>query len=266
MAPIKKPARIRAASPPWARFLAALALAGCAAPARWPAGRDLLAGVTPVLRLPPASLGASLEITALAGRERRSVTAALAAEPGRAYKLELSGFPGVTAGAFLWRPERWDLVLYERGEYVEGRGGRIDVGLLETGDATVHDLFSWLWGDFFPGDTALSGLPADLARAPSGGFAYGGTSGAWRIGLDGESGLPRYAQRADSAIRLEYAAWRTGSGKGDRPLPARVRILRRGRAVLEIRVSALKDNPAWKRDPFVLRIPPGFTRVERLPD
>jgi hypothetical protein len=28
----------------------------------------------------------------------------------------------------------------------------------------------------------------------------------------------------------------------------------------------VEDNPAWKRDPFVLRIPKGFTRIGPPPE
>ena len=92
------------------------------------------------------------ELTALAGGRKSSVTAAFSARPGQAYKLDLFGFPGVTAGGFLWLPAKWDLVVYDREEYVEGAGARVDIGLSGIGPIPVHDLFSWLWGDFFPGE------------------------------------------------------------------------------------------------------------------
>jgi hypothetical protein len=199
----------------------------------------------------------------LAGGRKSSVAAALSARPGQAYKLDLFGFPGVTAGGFLWLPGKWDLVIYDREEYVEGAGPRVDLGQKGIGPVPVHDLFSWLWGDFFPGDTALAGLPQGLAPAPGGGFAYPGPDGEWRVDFDPKTGLPRAAWRADSAFRVEFGAWRAGAGKpSPRPVPRRVRFYRGGDPVLEIKVSSLEDDPAWKRDPFVLRIPPGFRRIE----
>ena len=261
--------------PPVFRVLLALALllAGCATAPRWTAGRSLLDGVTPTLPRPPDSLRASLELTALAGGRKSSVTAAFSARPGRAYKLDPFGFPGVTAGGFLWLQGKWDLVIYDREEYVEGAGARVDIGPQSPGPIPVHDLFSWLWGDFFPGDTALAGLPAGWAPAATapvarGGFSYRGLDGEWRIDFDPKTGLPRAAYRADSTLRIEFDAWRAGpSGASPgRPVPRHVRFYRDGEAVLEIKVSTVEDNPAWKRDPFVLRIPNGFRRVTRLKD
>jgi hypothetical protein len=252
--------------PPLSRVLLALALllAGCATAPRWTAGRSLLDGVTPALPNPPDSLRASLELTALAGGRKSSVTAALSARPGRAYKLDLFGFPGVTAGGFLWLPGKWDLVIYDREEYVEGAGARVDIGPESPGPIPVHDLFSWLWGDFFPGDTAFAGLPAGWAPAGRGGFAYNGLDGEWRVDFDAKTGLPRAAYRADSSLRIEYDAWRAAGTASGRPVPRHVRFYRDGEAVLEIKVSKLEDDPAWKRDPFFLRIPNGFRRAARL--
>lgn len=269
---------------------AALLLAGCASAPRWPAGRSLIEGATPSLPKPPDSLRASLEFTALSHGRKSSVTAAFSARPGRAYKLDLFGFPGVTAGGFLWFPGKWDLVIYDRGEYVEGAGARVDIGPAGIGPIPVHDLFSWLWGDFFPGDSAQSGLPAGWSRAgsapaipaisgpapgasaaaaaPVGTFAYPGLEGEWRADIDPKTGLPRAAYRADSAFRIEFSAWRAGGGRASpgRPVPRQVRFFRDGEPVLEIQVSTVEDDPAWKRDPFVLRIPNGFRRVDRLKD
>ncbi|MBW8888983.1 MAG: hypothetical protein JF616_14610 [Fibrobacteres bacterium] len=246
-------------------------LAGCATAPRWPEGRSLDQGVTPSLPKPPDSLRASLELTALAGGRKSSVTAAFSARPGQAYKLDLFGFPGVTAGGFLWRPDKWDLVVYDPGEYVEGAGARVDIGLAGIGPIPVHDLFSWLWGDFFPGDSAQARLPAGWAPAasapgPNRGFTYPGLEGTWRVEFDPKTGLPRAAYRTDSAFRIEFTAWRVGAGAAspDRPVPRRVRFYRAGELVLEIKVSSVEDDPAWKRDPFFLRIPNGFRRVDRL--
>jgi hypothetical protein len=146
----------------------------------------------------------------------------------------------------------------------------------------VHDLFSWLWGDFFPGDSALGGLPAGwtptgtapAAPAPAapaagpGSFTYRGLEGDWRVEFDPKTGLPAAATRADSAFRIEFMAWRAGAGatSPDRPVPRHVRFYRDGEPVLEIKVSTVEDDPAWKRDPFVLRIPKSFRRVDRLKD
>jgi hypothetical protein len=160
------------------------------------------------------------------------------------------------------------LVIYDKEEYVEGEGPRVEIGPPGLGQIPVHDVFAWLWGDFFPGDSALAGLPAGWGRAPEGGFAYPGAEGEWRVRLDSATGLPRSVARADSAFRIEYASWHSGAGEAspDRPVPREVRLYRFGEPLLEIKVSSVEDQPHWKRDPFVLRIPKGFIRVERVRD
>jgi hypothetical protein len=259
-------------------------LAGCATAPRWPAGRSQLHGVTSPLPTPPDSLRASLELTALSGGRKSSVTAAFSAKPGQAYKLDLFGIPGVTAGGFLWQreprgdtgsreeggshagPGKWALVIYDKEEYVEGEGPKVEIGPPGLGQIPVHDVFAWIWGDFFPGDTALAGWPAGWGRAPGGGFAYPGTDGEWRAVLDTATGLPRSVTRADSALRIEYGSWHAGAGASspERPVPQDVRLFRFGEPVLEIKVGSVEDQPHWKRDPFVLRIPKGFRRVARI--
>ena len=239
-------------------------LAGCAAAPKWPPGRALIDGVTPAFPPAPDSLRASLELTAIAGSRKSSVTAALSARPGAAYKLDLFGIPGITAGGFLWTREKWDLVIFDEEAYVEGAGEHVAIGNLGLREVSVHDLFSWLWGDYFPGDTAR-GLPEDWAKAPEG-FGYSGGGMAWRAEIDSKTGLPRSAMRADSAFRIEFGSWRKGAGPKaqDRPVPGKARLYRYGEPVLEIKVSSVEDLPAWRRDPFVLRIPKGYKRVERL--
>lgn len=245
-------------------------LAGCAASPKWPAGRALVDGVTPTFPPAPDSLRASLELTAIAGGRKSSVTAAFSARPGAAYKLDLFGIPGIVAGGFLWtrgsqgEPGKWDLVVFDDEAYIEGAGDYVAIGNLGLREVSVHDLFSWLWGDYFPGDTARS-LPEDWAKAADG-FGYSGSGMAWRAEIDPKTGLPRSAMRVDSAFRIEFGSWRKGAGPKakDRPLPGKARLYRYGEPVLEIKVSSVEDLPAWRRDPFVLRIPKGYKRVERL--
>jgi hypothetical protein len=160
------------------------------------------------------------------------------------------------------------LVIYDKEEYVEGEGSRVEIGATGLGQIPVHDVFAWIWGDFFPGDTALAGLPAGFGRAADGGFGYPGTDGEWRVRLDTATGLPRSVTRADSALRIEYGSWHAGAGPAspERPVPREVRLFRFGAPMLEIKVSSVEDQPHWKRDPFVLRIPKGFRRVERIKD
>jgi hypothetical protein len=266
-------------------FAFAAICSGCATAPRFPAGEAILKGETP--RFPPApdSLRAELELTAFGGGKKSSVSAAFLAKPWKSYKLDLFGLPGMAAGSFLWTPERWTLVLFDRGEYVEGAGEHVEIGDLGLREISVHDIFSFLWGDFFPGD--LPRVPGDLPRVPgdlprgdgaaadppegmrhlgNGSFGYSARGNRWRVTLDEKTGLAREALREDSAFRIAFADYKARSGgslETGRPVPRRVRLYRYGEAVLEIRVKSVEDNPRWRRDPFFVKIPKDFHKLER---
>jgi hypothetical protein len=247
-------------------------LGGCASAPRYPAGEAILKGETP--RFPPApdSLRAQLELSSLAKGRKGSVNAAFLARPWMQYKLDLYGLPGMVAAGFLWDPAQWTLVLFEREGYLQGAGERVDIAELGLRDVSVHDLFSFLWGDFFPG-TPVENAPADgapgvpegLRNLGKGAFSYPVQGTEWRMDLDEKTGLPREAWRADSAFRMAYADYRAAGSEGrERPVPRKVRIYRGRDAVLEIRVQSIEDNPHWKRNPFFLKVPKGFTRLEQV--
>ena len=218
---------------------------------------------------PPDSLRTELELTAFADGRKSSVSAAFSAKPRLAYKLDLFGLPGMVAGSFLWTPEKWNLVLFDREEYVEGAGEHVEIGNLGLKETSVHDVFSFLWGDFFPGDGA-SGTPEGLTRAGEGLFSYPAQDMRWRVILDPKTGLVREAAREDSAFRIGFTDYQRASGgaleKKGRPVPRKVRLYRYREQVLEIRVKSLEDNPRWRRDPFFVKVPKGFRKVERGED
>lgn len=280
---------------------AALLLAGCAAAPRFHAGQALIQGETPVFPPAPDSLRSELELTAFGGGRKSSVSAAFSAKPGLAYKLDLFGLPGMVAGSFLWTPSKWNLVLFDREEYGEGEGQHVEIGNLGLQEVSVHDVFSFLWGDFFPGairggtapmesakDTASdpaigatkggrvpTGVPDGLTAMGDGVFRYQGREERWRVSLDPKTGLVREAAREDSAFRIEYDEYKrgpkigsaeggqTGSGSaaGGGPVPRRVKLYRYQEQILEIRVKSLEYNPHWRRDPFFIKVPKGFRKV-----
>lgn len=279
---------------------AALLLAGCAAAPRFHAGQALIRGETPVFPPAPDSLRCELELTAFGGGRKSSVSAAFSAKPASAYKLDLFGLPGMVAGSFLWTPSRWNLVLFDREEYGEGEGEHVEIGNLGLQEVSVHDVFSFLWGDFFPGaarsgdtaggasdasgDSAISqiggrlstGVPEGTAGIGDGVFRYPGRDAHWRIAIDPKTGLVREAAREDSAFRIEYGDYKRGPEGGSRsasmsdggekpvphrPVPRRVKLYRYREPILEIRVKSLEDHPRWRRDPFFIKVPKGFRRV-----
>jgi hypothetical protein len=268
---------------------AALLLAGCASAPRFQAGQALIKGETPVFPPAPDSLRCELELTAFGGGRKSSVSAAFSAKPALSYKLDLFGLPGMVAGSFLWAPSKWTLVLFDREEYGEGAGEHVEIGNLGLKEISVHDVFSFLWGDFFPGairsgDSASgsatgsatggrvsAGVPEGMTGSGDGVFRYPGREARWRITLDPKTGLVREAAREDSAFRIEYGDYKRGptggaqaasaSAEGGRPVPRRVKLYRYREQVLEIRVKGLEDNPHWRRDPFFIKVPKSFRRV-----
>jgi hypothetical protein len=205
---------------------AALLLAGCASAPRFRPGEAILKGETPMFPPAPDSLRCELELTAFADGRKSSVSAAFSAKPVSAYKLDLFGLPGMVAGSFLWtrgsqgEPAKWTLVLFDREEYGEGEGEHVEIGNLGLREISVHDVFSFLWGDFFPGDSPTTfGIPEGFApvAGSAGVFTYPGRDALWRVSLDAKTGAVREAARADSAFRITYddfRAWPTPSGAG----------------------------------------------------
>jgi hypothetical protein len=235
-------------------ILAALLLTGCAPAPRFHAGQALIQGETPVFPPAPDSLRCELELTAFVGGRKSSVTAAFSAKPGLSYKLDLFGLPGMVAGSFLWTPSQWTLVLFDREEYGQGAGEHVAIGSLGLQEVSVHDAFSFLWGDFFPGairsgasaEGAASGVAGDSAQSSSpslspspapgvrsstgmpdgmtgiggGVFVYPGRDARWRIALDPKTGLVREAAREDSVFRIEYGDYKRGPTGGSQAASA----------------------------------------------
>lgn len=265
-------------------MLAAVLLAGCAVAPRYPAGQAILKGETPVFPPSPDSLRTELELTAFGDGRKSSVSAAFSAKPWASYKLDLFGLPGMVAGSFLWTGGKWTLVLFDREEAVEGAGEHVEIGNLGLREIPVHDVFSFLWGDFFPGDLPREsqgdssradsagggpqGAPEGLTPMGGNAFSYPARGMRWRVTLDPGTGLVREAVREDSVFRIEYDDYkRGGSGAKDkgRPVPRKVRLSRFREQVLEIKVKTLEDDPKWRRNPFFIKIPKGFRRLEQVP-
>lgn len=260
---------------------ALLFLAGCAPKVHFPAGEALLRGEQPaVAAVAPESLRADIDLIGYQGRNRTSVSAALSAIPGRKYKLDVYGLPGMVEAGFLWTDTGWTLVIYGREGYLQGYGDTVDLPALGVSAAPVHDIFASLWGDYFPGDStpedsapagagdsaATAGgkvrlLPARWEKAGDGLIRYPGRDLPWVARLDARTGVVLEAVRADSGFRVVYEGYTLRRG---RLAPKRVKIFARDRPLLEIGVESVEDNPDWLRDPFRLRIPKGFERLRAV--
>jgi hypothetical protein len=296
----------RSAVPAFLAPLLSLLLAACApTQVRFPAGKTVLEGGTPAPQPAPDSLRAELELTGYERRGKTTVSAAFSSLPLRKYKLDLMGFPGMVAASFLWTDTGWVLALYEREGYLRGDGDTVELPGLGVAAAPVHDLFSWLWGDFFPGDTAVtmaadapgdttgptaprdsdSTVPATSPRdstaaieallaattvPPPGWEPAGPHSIRYRAGGHGwQVTLDPRTGVVREAVRADAAfriRYEDYRIRNDRPMPRRVRVFSEGRPVLDIAVDHVDDHPRWKRDPFRVRIPKGFKRLRPAPE
>lgn len=246
----------------WAAALGVvLLLLGCAVKPRYPAGLGLLQGETLKLPLRPDSLRAELELMAFDGGRKSSVSGAFSCLPRREYKLDLFGLPGMVAASFLWTPEKWTLVLFDRENFVEDTGEHVEFGTLGIHEVSVHDVFSFLWGDFFSGYTeGGSGvLPGEFQRDSLGVLQYHSRGQRWSAKLEAATGLVREVVREDSAFRIDYSEYKLLQG---RPIPRKTRLYSRTGLVLEIKVKNVEDNPQWKRNPFFVKVPKDFHRLE----
>ncbi len=203
----------------------------------------------------PDSLRAELDLTAQDGRRQRTVSAVLASIPGERYKLDLFGLPGMLGGSFLWMQEEWNLVLFEEGVFFAGQGDRVSLPNLKLDSLPVHALSSFLWGGMMVQEIDASPAPAETTDTPA-----SRPSEKWVLQRDSRTGLPSRAVEEISGIRLDLSQY---TGVNGRPVPRQVRISdREGKHLLDIRVKRVDDNPTWKRDPFFLRIPPGFREID----
>jgi hypothetical protein len=100
-------------------------------------------------------------------------------------------------------------------------------------------------------------FPARWERS-EGVVRYSGNGFAWAAKVEPATGLVREAVREDSAFLIRYEDYVLRNG---RPLPRRVKVFGGKKPLLEIAVKDVEDNPAWKRDPFLLKIPKGFVRL-----
>lgn len=100
--------------------------------------------------------------------------------------------------------------------------------------------------------------PTKVEKAGDGRLSYVAGGWRWLVRLDARTGVVREAAREDSAFRIVYEDYRLRNG---RPVPKRIRVFAGTRPLLEIGVGAVEDGPKWKRNPFQIRIPKGFSRL-----
>jgi hypothetical protein len=249
------------------RAIIALALVawlaiGCAVKPRFPVGTALLKGETLALPQRPDSVRAELELTVYGGGRKSSVSAAFSFLPRTKYKLDLYGLPGMVAASFLWLPERWTLVLFDKDAFAEDTGEHVEFGNLGIQEVSVHDVFAFIWGDFFPGFSDRGGgmLPSEFVASGPSDLKYTARGQHWKAQVEVGTGLVRGVVREDSAFRMEYLDYKV---MASRPVPSKARLFNRTGLLLEIRVKNIEDNPHWRRNPFFIKVPKGFQKLEK---
>jgi hypothetical protein len=242
-------------------WLAILLVIGCAVKPNFPQGQALLRGETPRLPQRPDSVRSELELTVYGGGRKSSVSATFACIPRAKYKLDLYGLPGMVAASFFWQPEQWTLVIFDREKYAVDTGEHVEFGILGIREVSIHDAFSFLWGGFFPGFTQGGGavLPGEFKSQDETALQYTSKGQRWTATLESATGLVRGVVREDSAFRLEYGDYKVMM---NRPVPRKVRIFSRSDLLMEIQVKSVEDNPLWRRNPFFIKVPKGFQKLE----
>jgi hypothetical protein len=221
-------------------------------PARQPNASDtLVAPGHAGLAVPPDSIDAELVFVAHEGRRKTEVTGRLFARPGSCGKLDLYGLPGMLGGAFRWQNADWELAIYDPPRYDSGSGARVPLPLPGGAEAPYDALFSPLWGALLPW---MPGAPLKRDSVRPYVFSGPGEGGNWRVAFAAKSGLPDTLWDSQGWA-LSYSHWRQ---QGGRLLPGRITCAREGVVWLEVVVRQVRDNPAWRRNPFVLRKPKGM--------
>ncbi len=228
----------------------AMLLVSCAPSIRDPFGTALRQGVVPASSAPESltvDLGVSLQ--------RKGVppfSARLYAQPYRRYRLDAFGFASQVEASYLWKDGRWTLLLNENREAREGSGDTLEMRDAGLKLPSVHALFGFLWGDPLPGfrdrDSGTMAWSGNTLR-----WKFQGV--AWEAFFDSARGV--FLEARSASLTLRYGRYRR---VGNRVLPGEVEASSPGEPPLLLKVERVEDFPAWKRDPFALKIPEGYDR------
>jgi hypothetical protein len=237
-----------------AGVVAFLLLLTACAPTRYPLGLALRQGRLPPVSVPD-SLRVDLEILPLATPGAFPVSARLYAQPHRRYRLEVFGFASVIAASYLWQEGHWILLLHQKHAAFYGQGDSLIIEGQEIRIPDVHALLGFLWGEPLPNFLDRDGEALDWRGDTLRWSAHGI---AWWARFDPASGACLEAH--SPSLGLKYGALRSFS---KRALPEEVRVVKDGHAMLALRVRQVEDFPAWKMNPFVLKVPSGYMRHDQ---
>jgi hypothetical protein len=221
-------------------------LIGCAPSIRDPFGQALRRGRVPS-SAPPESLTIDLGISPLQ-KGATPFSARLYARPYRQYRLDAFGWVS-TAASYFWADGRLTLLLPEKREAWQGSGDRLEVEGLPLRLPGMQTLLGFLWSQPLPG---FSGRDADS-------LSWSGDTLRWAV-----RGEPWQALFDDRGLCLEVRSpallirYRKHRRFGTRVIPGEAEVFADGEPLVAIKVDRIDEHPAWKKDPFELRIPKGY--------
>ncbi len=253
----------------------------CAPPLKDPWGLAVLRGqaaaaaaVAAAESATPRTLQADLSLAAEAAAI--PLSARLYAEPGERYRLDIFGLFTPVAASWAWEADAWRLVRHDTREVVIGTGTSF-IPLPASGQPLmipdVHAVLGFLWGQPLPGfqparaDSAAPGSGAEEGAAGKEtageergrvAWTYGGKP--WTARFDPATGLCLEVSSPDMTVRYARHA-----RQGARVLPREIGVWVDGARMVTLTVRERRENPPWKRDPFVLTIPPGYDSLVLAP-
>jgi hypothetical protein len=237
-----------------------LALVSCAPTIKDPWGLSLSRGETPARLQRPDSLQADLGITPRTpGAMPFSVrfyadlgdSGRFHADSARRYRIDVFGFPSLIAASWLWKENAWILVRHDQRSIRRGTGAVLAQADMPLNLPDVHAVLGFLWGAPLPG---FSGEDS-LTLSQTGGvvrWTYRGEP--WEARFDTTTGLCR--EVSSPSIILRYRQHRL---RGGFVVPDEAEIFLDGKSLLTLRVREWAASPPWKKNPFELAVPMGYS-------
>jgi hypothetical protein len=174
------------------------------------------------------------------------------ARPGRAYRIDVIGFPSWIVASYLWVDGRWTWVLHDKKQVRAGEGNQFELEDSPVRLPNVHAALGFLWGRMLPGFAQRDTL---LAQGPEGETRWIHEGETWEARFDPSTGLCREVR--SESLTLRYGSYRR---QGTRVLPGEAEILVNGVSLLFLQVRDRTEAPKWKKNPFLLVPPASYER------
>ncbi len=208
--------------------------------------------------------------------------------------MQVSGPMGIQLGALVWKHDAWTLVLYDQKKFIKSLGDTLVLPTVTLPGISIHELLSFLWGQA-PGAAAImrdslqptqpgepSGEDVNIS-APESSVQQFSDSGLankelqmdslinleekkaklnWAYAVDEKKKSVLIATKGDTELRFGH--WKNQKQSGlSAPIvyPAWAEIWVDKQKVMRIEVERYKEQLDWQRNPFEIKIPPGFIEI-----